>query len=258
MKKRLSIIFIVFMLLILFTYAVTQEEGGPEEFPTSGSNTLGSATFTNQGPVKSGSATAGTTITNTGTGYKFSPTLTSAITTSGAQLSNCRDAFISNGGDITASSCNYFSFDSIQLGDSSNLNFQATDTLTVDSASRMLIESPVKIYIENIGRSVFNFKDNKLQSFEISMKEKNTTYLMRNPIALQQGRFAEIETFKDTDSDGLADSFEGANGLNANSKDTDGDALTDYEEIMKYPTDPKKADIMQQWHNQRASAISFS
>jgi len=45
------------------------------------------------------------------------------------------------------------------------------------------------------------------------------------------------EIFSDTDGDGLDDGFEDINGLDMYSIDSDEDGLTDYDEIVKYPTD---------------------
>lgn len=46
----------------------------------------------------------------------------------------------------------------------------------------------------------------------------------------------------DSDHDGLSDTDENAYGTNAFKADTDGDGLSDYEELSKYHTDPTKAD----------------
>ena len=46
----------------------------------------------------------------------------------------------------------------------------------------------------------------------------------------------------DTDSDGLTDLYEKNNSLNANSTDTDGDTLKDWDEIYIHHTDPRKDD----------------
>jgi len=46
----------------------------------------------------------------------------------------------------------------------------------------------------------------------------------------------------DTDSEGLPDDMEGSAGTDPNAADTDGDALSDYVETVKYRTDPLQAD----------------
>lgn len=51
-----------------------------------------------------------------------------------------------------------------------------------------------------------------------------------------------IKPSLDTDRDGLPDDLEIKHGSNPNLKDTDGDGLSDYEEVFKYHTNPTKQD----------------
>ena len=60
----------------------------------------------------------------------------------------------------------------------------------------------------------------------------------KNP--LSNGIVSNPYDFKDTDGDGLTDSFELLNGLNPNNPDTDGDGLFDGEEVLLYGTNATK------------------
>jgi len=64
---------------------------------------------------------------------------------------------------------------------------------------------------------------------------KSDVYIVRNP--LSSGSIKSALEIVDTDSDGLSDDFEKMNYLDPLKKDSDGDGLTDYDEVAIYPTD---------------------
>ncbi|MBI4139712.1 hypothetical protein HY483_01995 [Candidatus Woesearchaeota archaeon] len=63
---------------------------------------------------------------------------------------------------------------------------------------------------------------------------------LKNP--LSAGKSEGFLDMKDSDADGLSDSFETLNGFNTLLKDSDNDGLTDYDETFLYPTNVLKSD----------------
>ena len=89
-------------------------------------------------------------------------------------------------------------------------------------------------YFKDVRNGELTFKDGVVQTVKFTFS-KNDIFVLRNP--LTTGKTVSYLDVLDSDGDGLPDSFESTNGLNISNTDTDGDGLSDYDEIMKYPTD---------------------
>ncbi len=85
--------------------------------------------------------------------------------------------------------------------------------------------------------SHLTMQGNNLKTLDITFKN-NEQLIIENPLAHDKPQYKY--QFIDTDKDGLSDNIEINNNLNINKKDTDNDGLTDYEELMLYPTDGSK------------------
>lgn len=153
-----------------------------------------------------------------------------------SKINNGREVFIADTGDISALSADYFEFQGFSASDIRNLE-QEGNIITVDSASNIHIDGQV---FEKVGKSEFELKDDKLVRFDIVYPDSRT-YKIKNPFSSNLNKITDTTFRLDTDNDGLSDEFEKLNGLDMNHHDTDKDGLTDYEEIMTYPTDPKKS-----------------
>ncbi len=142
---------------------------------------------------------------------------------------------------FTADSAETLSFPpadpAIQSNDLNNIHLQTgkTKTLTVSSAGSFRLPE-YHLQIKDIGSSTFYVdENNKITSFTIGFPSKKT-FEFNNP--LSKGK----KQFNDSNNDGLSDRFKKNNNLDINKKDTDGDGLTDYNEVMLYGTNPKKKD----------------
>ena len=125
-----------------------------------------------------------------------------------------------------------------------NPNAQDTDQDGITDAWEVYLATSNKIPIPNIKLNpLLNDTDNDglLDGQEMLVNE---TYSLIYPYVAYFVFyvFGSSPVKADTDNDGLTDLYEINNSLNANSTDTDGDTLKDWDEIYIHHTDPRKAD----------------
>lgn len=147
------------------------------------------------------------------------------------------------------------------IGKNKKIKVENTELFDDDNDNRISISNPVNLekddnkisffkaknvqigkwYFDELGQSEFEFENKKLKKARIKFLTKKE-YRITNILSNETTKILKPTQLIDSDLDGLSDTFEKANGFNKRKKDTDGDGLTDYEEVMIYPTDPTKKD----------------
>ncbi|MBI2146909.1 hypothetical protein HYU19_00350 [Candidatus Woesearchaeota archaeon] len=149
---------------------------------------------------------------------------------------------LGNGG-VTASTIDEFSVCGVSLTGINNLNYNsASQTLTFGSAAILFLNYPLAS-IEDAASTTITFNNCVIAKIE-TVFNKDAELVFQNPLSSNSNTFLPNTNFADLDSDGLGDSLEDTNGLNKNNKDTDGDGLDDYDEMMRYPTDAKNKNTL--------------
>ncbi len=113
------------------------------------------------------------------------------------------------------------------------------DTFSADSIDLISTNNSFPISFDAADKIKLRFTGSDLSSASLNFPSRKSYYI-RNPFA--GNKFVDYDSFSDADSDGLSDAFEINNNLNSQSADTDNDQISDFDEVMKWPTDAKIAD----------------
>lgn len=119
-----------------------------------------------------------------------------------------------------------------------SLATKADKALTQRLAGRILLQVEdhgEAWYVDSVSQNRFYLADGAkaygaLRKFGLGITNKD---LAKIPVGIEK-RFLDI----DTDADGLADKLEEGLGTDKNKKDTDGDGVSDYDEVIKNQTNP--------------------
>ena len=156
-----------------------------------------------------------------------------------AKISNAKNVFIDKDGGITADSADLFEYEKFSVTNVKNLEYTAEEE-RIEFTEGTNIRTDKDLF-QKLKDATFKYENQELTNLKFIFPEK-TTYKITNPLSFNLNKVTDTTYRLDTDNDGLSDDFEKLNGLDMNHPDTDSDELTDYEEIMLYPTNPLKAD----------------
>jgi hypothetical protein len=255
---KINTVLMIFLILITVSYA-EQEPEGLGEAPEQSTEREAVESFQNnietsyaQGKPFEGTAPGNAQI-NTRLGNINLPS-GSQVSTSSAGIhaaktdsaktqlgtfSGCKDIYFFDTKEVQAQTCKYLQIASIQASDATEIFVTQTST-KFNTANHLQLQIPNSNDFWNIPNATditIIFVGNNIQNVRMTLPD--TPIILPNPLRLDAGRFQTVGDLNDADADGLSDSFEQINQLNSQNKDSDGDGLTDYEEVMLYPTNAK-------------------
>ncbi|MBI1970252.1 hypothetical protein HYS47_00745 [Candidatus Woesearchaeota archaeon] len=153
------------------------------------------------------------------------------------------DNVVLGNGDVTASSASDFSVCGVSVNGASDVDYSSSSqTLAFSSANDLFLDGPFSA-LENVGQTTIIFNDCNIVRIE-TVFISDAELIFKNPLSTGSTAFLPNNNFADLDGDGLSDNLEETNSLNKNGDDTDGDGVDDYDEMMRYPTDPKKVSTL--------------
>jgi|GEM_PF-5219460 len=188
-------------------------------------------------PIGSINLPAGSQV-NINQGSLTTSRLTSAKTSSNINVIDCSTATIAKNGRFTATTCDYLTVGPLRFKNVKNIVASA-DSLTFSSADSGSSTAPTFTQYPALGQSTFTLSNNKLLTSDLTFTS-SIPFSYSNPLAFDSGKFNSY-TPVDSDGDGLVDSVEEKIGTNINSKDSDGDSLSDADEFLLYATNGTNA-----------------
>ena len=183
------------------------------------------------------SATVSGTVSVHGGSFSAS-SVDSMRTNNDVMVGYASNVIVSSDGGVTASTVADFSVCGVTVSGANNLDY-GSGTLSFSSAHSLFLDSPFSAS-EDVGQTSIMFDSCRIVRIE-TVFNRDVELVFQNHLSSQSSTFLPNNNFADLDGDGLSDSLEETNGLNKNSDDTDNDGVDDYDEMMRYPTDPKKA-----------------
>lgn len=124
-------------------------------------------------------------------------------------------------------------------------NFLSGDSKILMNEGEALVVDNTQNQVDVVDNTQANNQDNNQEDFIVPIADQENSPVVNDNIGFGDITEPEIANPSsiDSDGDGLSDYDEiNIYGTNPNLIDTDFDGLTDYEEVMTYKTDPLKAD----------------